>query len=688
MSNLKNVTLNKPAQFYGAMHKEGLVSSNGKTTINVLGGAQDEFIIVQENGLSFGTRRAVLPDVSDTTRAIKKMLQEGRASVAKTEFSNTFKKRNYNPQAGVNLPIGALKIKMKPKQSITNYERKVDFETGEITVAYSDGLLKVSKNAFVSRASDMFVYEISKSGTGNIDAELSFDIYDEAGTYPIEVRKTCQVKYDGQFIFFSAKNDDGKDFGAVLKIERTGGTYKVEQTAIKIAGAEKVFITGYAFSGSSKDKEFNALKAKLVQNKSGYDRLLKEHAKLHEKLYDATMLNIHGEELSLINRLFNYGKYMLAITNKKDSHISSNAGFAVSTSERQTPVSIENTMLNVYYAALYLGQSERLLTLFNFIETNYDDLRKNATRIYAARGVFVPSTMLAETALVLDTSVSGTNYISGNVDVADLYYQYATETNDSKFLRQRALPFMKDASMFYVDYFRAGIYTNNNRVELRKISKLLKDTAKEAEAADLFRQEVPQMRDALATIEEIYNRSEETFNNHITEDATAHTLLNSARLFAANGQIVEAMEVLKDIVKFLMQDNLSIISNDYSGNFFGINSPEISTQTDVSIGLISLILELFVKEENNTITIWDVFEKFKKFNIEGINLIPGELALSYDIKSGLSVKFMANKDGQFSFIVPRQFKRQKGLKPNEFDARERRVTVTPRANKTTSFTMQ
>jgi hypothetical protein len=99
------------------------------------------------------------------------------------------------------------------------------------------------------------------------------------------------------------------------------------------------------------------------------------------------------------------------------------------------------------------GFFEGMLSLFNYLEGFMDEFRYNARRIYHCRGIHVPCrTSDSGLAIHFNEHYPMLYWTAGAAWYAHFYYDYWLYTGDDEFFKTRALPFMKEAALFYEDY--------------------------------------------------------------------------------------------------------------------------------------------------------------------------------------------------------------------------------------------
>ena len=102
---------------------------------------------------------------------------------------------------------------------------------------------------------------------------------------------------------------------------------------------------------------------------------------------------------------------------------------------------------------LSTGTPELLKSTFDLIDDTVADWRINARNFYGARGIMAPA---RESNMGLETHWSnrfhGCFWTCGAGWLAHWYYDYYRYTGDPDFLRNKAVPFMKEVALFYEDF--------------------------------------------------------------------------------------------------------------------------------------------------------------------------------------------------------------------------------------------
>lgn len=469
-----------PASWWGSTWREAIPTGNGVTGAAVYGGAANETIMLTHADNWWQGGVGVLQDVADKLKDVRKKMDDGDVRGAENVLKNALISKNYRPMLSYPLPLCDFHVDMRLDRAAKEYSRILNMENGEVTVSFKDGATRYDRSLFVSRAQNIIVYEITKTGSKAIDVTLSLDLHDKFNVRtPDAISKLPEgvnVKYEKFFMCFSARSDSGAEFGAVGFINHYGGEQIVENGGITIRGAEKVFVIIKPFVESQREKEWKSARESLKSIKSTYEKLLKEHTALHSKLMGSAELDLDAEyrdmpadELlrkafadgeaspALLEKLWAFGRYLMVCGTSDAS--SPLAPYGLWCGDYKAPLSQINasgSLQNTYSHVLAGNLSDYMLSVFTYYESVLSDLKKNSSRLYGCRGIFIPSVMAHGTGVLgmVDGKVIHFTGVAGWV--AQMFYDYYLFTDDLKFLKTRALPFMKEVALFYEDFFKPG----------------------------------------------------------------------------------------------------------------------------------------------------------------------------------------------------------------------------------------
>jgi alpha-L-fucosidase 2 len=110
----------------------------------------------------------------------------------------------------------------------------------------------------------------------------------------------------------------------------------------------------------------------------------------------------------------------------------------------------------IYWQALSGNMPELLLAMFDYYDRSLEDFRTNARHLYGCRGIYICAVSAPGTGLLQDLQPHILHWTGAAGWLAQHYYDYYLFTRDEAFLRERALPFLRETALFYDDFFVIG----------------------------------------------------------------------------------------------------------------------------------------------------------------------------------------------------------------------------------------
>lgn len=464
---MKNRILMKyPASWWGSKWRAALPSGNGTVGAAVYGAVHDETILLTHEDLWVGVKTEELPDVSEELSKVRKLLFEGKADMADKVLAEALTAQGYAPETGAPLPLGDLKIKMPISKGFRNYRRMLDMETGEVFVNWDDDGVSYERKLFVSRTDDLVAMEIRAKG-GLLATEITLDLHDRSdarwcfgGEVPLP--ENLEVKKEGGFIFYAARNDDGIDFGAVARVVKTD---------VRALVVVKLFVK------ENRQSAWSRLKNELSGTEMSYDVLLAPHAAEHGKLFNRMQLDLgatageharsneellldayQGEApLALVDKMWAYGRYLLISSSREGGQPCHLLGRWCGEYRGFWAFNMANENLQmIYWQALSGGICETLLPVFDYYDHLMDDFRENAGKLYGCRGIYIPAVTTPPSGLLKTIAPHIIHWTGAAAWIGQHYYDYYLYTGDENFLKERVLPFLRETALFYEDFFMVG----------------------------------------------------------------------------------------------------------------------------------------------------------------------------------------------------------------------------------------
>lgn len=470
----------QPSSWWGSQWREGLPIGNGVIGASVYGGAANDVIMLTHGDLWWQGKDSVLQDVSEKVKDVRKKLDDGDFIGAEKMLSTELIRKGYRPQLSYPLPLCDFKIEMDLDRSAKEYSRVLDMENAEASVSFKDGATRYERNAFVSRARDMLVYEITRTGQKNIDASFAFEVHDKFNARtPVAVSATpdnVSMKCENYWLYFSARSSSGADFGAVAKINFYGGKQEIVGDKLVVTGAEKILVLIKPFVEGQRDKSWKECRATLAEIKLLYDKLLKEHQALHQKLFFSAEVDFaaaadardefadraitqalqSGEtDSAVLEKLWAFGRYLMVTGSRPDARPFAPYGLWCGDYKAvDAQINAAGSLQAVYDMTQAGNLNDFAESVFTLYESAMTSFKYNASRLYGCHGIFVPYTMSASTGYLGEVYDSMIHFTGVAGWLGNLFYDYALYTDDQKFLKTRALPFMKEAATFYEEFFK------------------------------------------------------------------------------------------------------------------------------------------------------------------------------------------------------------------------------------------
>ena len=478
------ITTQYPASWFGERWREALPSGNGVIAAAVYGSVNNETILLTHDDLWHEVVTMELPDVSATLPEIRRLLLENNSEAANPLLTNALRKAGYSPDIGAPLPLGDIKIDMPVDQGFSNYRRNLNMATGEVTVRWTDGNTHYQRKLFVSRSDDLIVMELSCSGEKELDARVALDLHDRddarlGGGNDPKLPKNLEVKAsaDGIIRYAATNNDDDTDFGAVAQIISDKGSLSTGRNAIQITGGKRALVIMKLFIKGKRQQDWAALEKELDNTKADYATLLKPHVALHGELFNRVTLDLGAtddehqlstEELlldayqgevptAMVEKMWAYGRYLLISSSRAGGQPcplqgkwgGSYRGFWTFN------MANENLQMN-YWQAMSGNITETALPVFDYFDRMMDDFRENARKLYGCRGILVSCITTPPSGLFKDIQPHILYWTGGGAWVGQHYYDYYLHTGDETFLKERAMPFLREVALFYEDFFTIG----------------------------------------------------------------------------------------------------------------------------------------------------------------------------------------------------------------------------------------
>ena len=483
-----------------------LMTGNGELGAIPMLRLANETVTLSHDQLMLRSRKPNLPDVSHILPKVRQLIAERKYKEAKGLWTSTINKAydyrgpdTFHPAMDVTVD----QLGVDPATA-TDIRRHIDYETGEVTIEWTQGDVRYERKLFVSRSDNVVVMKLSASKPGAITARFGLlptalkreELGDGKDVRVPRFTKEYKAKVvlpQVPITFNLATEDDnvlsllaeydtggrhkmiGGEYGAVACLHAGAGTRKTDSLQISCQETDEVVLVLGLFVNQPSVDALPELRKRVAALPNDYDALLKRHVRVHRELFlrctvdldaDPEFRAMTNEDLfkavrdgkghrAMLERLYDAGRFILMASSSETSnpaHLKAvwtgiyGPGWAA---DYHNDINVQMS----YWQALPGNMPEVTLGYFKYYDSMVPDFKTNAKRLYGCRGIRVPICMTSNGL----TYYSGFSHWTGAAAwLAQLYHDYWLFTGDRDFLRKRAVPFMREVALFYEDFTVEG----------------------------------------------------------------------------------------------------------------------------------------------------------------------------------------------------------------------------------------
>ena len=245
---------------------------------------------------------------------------------------------------------------------------------------------------------------------------------------------------------------------------------------ISVRDAEEVLLVTSVFVGMEEKTAF-AQADVLLGTLTLYDTALERHTAIYSPQFHSTEFSLtpdgtedtcnelllldafeNGMSPELAEKMYAYGRYLF---------------LCAADPEKGLPVHLVGLwngsyscfwaihMFNVNFEMIYWHTLSGSIPAYQraaleYLEEFMEDFRCNARNIFGCRGIYLDSVHTPESGKAACLANHILNWTAGAAWVSQHFYNYYRYTGDVQFLREHALPFMREAALFYEDFLTKG----------------------------------------------------------------------------------------------------------------------------------------------------------------------------------------------------------------------------------------
>lgn len=463
----EKLTEQRPAKAW----TEAFPIGNGRLGGMVFGGIENERIQLNEDSIWYGgPQGSATPTVVGKLDEIRELLKEGKPReaerLAMLHMSNT--PHYFGPYQ----PLGDLLLKFEGVGMSSDYRRELDFQTGIASIEYTLGGIVYRREVFSSAVNQVLIVRLTASEPGALTLTARLSRRPFEGEMGIE---SSSLIMQGQC------GPDGIRYAAVLQAVVQGGETEAVGSYLDINRADSVTLIIAAQTSFRHDAPY--LEAKMQAEQAAcalYVELKAAHIRDHRRLYDRVSLELGDrigsndtelEQLSTSERLlryqqghvdlnlevlfYQYGRYLLIASSRPGSLPANLQGIW---NESFTPPWESDFHLNInlqmnYWIAETGNLAECHEPLFDLIDRLVVTGRETARKLYGARGFTAHSvTNIWADSGIFSAWVPAMFWPTGGSWLSLHLWEHYRYNRSEIFLRERAYPVLKEASLFFLDF--------------------------------------------------------------------------------------------------------------------------------------------------------------------------------------------------------------------------------------------
>ncbi len=467
--------------------EHAFLSGNGHTGAMVLGQPIDESIILNHAGLFLPfTPPRPPPDQGAILPELRPLFAAGKYQQAADRVIALAQDEGYHGTHWIDpfVPACSLLVHLPGRATPRDYLRSTDYPTGVVGTRWTDDHGSVRQRLFVSRADDIVVLKID-STSGPIDADFSFTQHNPAvsaktETPPADAFSEVSATANGPNLAFHssfAKAWPGSPQGcaADARIITLGGTTESHGNLVSVRGAQSILVlTRVTVIADEAHRDTLVPLHALEAITPDYDVLLARHVKIHGAIYDRMRFDLGGSEAdhrlpsaklfakssightlpALLEKQFYASRYLI-LSSSGDEFPPVlqgiwggtwsppwSSGF---THDGNLPVAVIGDLPG--------NMPEALHGFFAYHESHLAAYRENARRLFHTRGIVAPAHSSSFGLANHFGPKWCLNFWSASAGwAAHTFYDYFLYTGDRTFLRDHAIPFMRETALFYEDF--------------------------------------------------------------------------------------------------------------------------------------------------------------------------------------------------------------------------------------------
>lgn len=451
--------------------EEALPVGNGRLGAMVFGGTTKEHLQLNEISIWAGPPfpqpkpggPAILAQARQLFFAGKYV--EGEKLVQRELLPAAVEPRSYQP-------LGNLDITSAASGTISGYRRELNLSTGVARTTYRIDGISYTRDVLASRADDLLIVELTADQPGKISCEVALS------------RTEGEIHAVGNKVILRGQAAHGNEhkgvkFEAQLCAYPQHGAMEVRDERLVITGADSMLLVLAAatdYNPAAPMQPLNADRGELCERElkgggTNFARLREASVAAHQTLMNRVTLDLgatpnkptderlealrhNGLDPALAALYFQYGRYLLIGSSRPGGLPANLQGLW---NEHMTAPWNSDYHINInlqmnYWPVEVANLSELHGAYFDYIEGLVPAGRRTAQEVFGCRGFCACLNSDPWRWTTPYGSARWGMWVTGGGWCTQDFMEHYRFSGDQEFLRRRAYPLLKDASLFFLDW--------------------------------------------------------------------------------------------------------------------------------------------------------------------------------------------------------------------------------------------
>lgn len=448
---------------------EALPIGNGRLGAMVFGGVCTEYLQLNEDSVWYGgPRDRINPSAQSKLKSIRDAIDQGDIKYAQDLCALALSgtpdcQRHYEA-------LGNLYIHMTGDDSYSEYSRTLDMSNAKVEVEYCRNGIHYKRTMISSYVDGVIAIYLSADSMEAISfhtqlarGNTTWDMspYDEQVLrhpgYNDYIDNCVNIEPDITIMDAVCGGKDGISIASGIRVIAEDGITSQIGNSVVVEKAQNVLILLAAdtsfYNESPKESVLNKLQAYSGKASELWEEIYNRHVCDYKAQYDEVVLEL-GEKQWEIERLFNFGRYLLIASSRPGSLPANLQGIW---NDNYNPVWGSKYTINIntqmnYWLAESCGLSDCHKPLFELIQRMRKPGRRTAEKMYGCRGFMAHhNTDIWADCAPQDTCLSSSYWVMGAAWLCLHLWEHYEYTLDKDFLCD-VYETMLEAALFLTDY--------------------------------------------------------------------------------------------------------------------------------------------------------------------------------------------------------------------------------------------